>query len=347
MLPTYQCVPQRCVAMALALLLLAATWASAADEAAAPGLEKTITLDLGKGVTMDLVLIPAGSFMMGDNKGSMDQRPAHKVTFTKPFYMGKYLVTVAQWEALMGPRRARFGGGGSTPPGKTQTPADGGQAPAGGTQPATGSIGGFTPRTPPGGAQTPAGDQATPAGNQPPAGRPQPLLGGPASFNGPTNPVGFTSWQSADAFVKALNEKLGSTGGKVSLPTEAQWEYACRAGTTTKYYFGNDATDFARYGWFRNNSNRTTHPVGQKEPNAWGLYDMHGEVWQWCNDWYDKDYYSKSPEVDPPGPAEGVVKVLRGAGWNDDPMYGTSTFRNRNTTGGGSNDQGFRVVFVK
>ncbi len=99
------------------------------------------------------------------------------------------------------------------------------------------------------------------------------------------------------------------------LPTEAEWEYACRAGTQTDYFFGNDASNLPLYAWYKKNSGRHPHPVGKKRPNPWGLYDMCGNVWQWCNDFYKVDYYQESPRENPRGPQKGQNKVVRGGAW--------------------------------
>jgi formylglycine-generating enzyme required for sulfatase activity len=130
----------------------------------------------------------------------------------------------------------------------------------------------------------------------------------------------------------------------VRLPTEAEWEYACRAGTTTTYFSGDAEADLARVAWYSANSKNTTHPVGQKEPNTFGLYDMHGNVWQWCEDRLDKNYYSKSPAENPEGPAQGAYRVLRGGPWALDPMYCRSAHRDRNDQVSCYNIFGFRVV---
>ena len=132
------------------------------------------------------------------------------------------------------------------------------------------------------------------------------------------HPVVNVSWNDATAFCKWLSEKQGV---EYHLPTEAQWEYACRAGTTSSWHCGNSETTLGEYAWFGANSDDKTHPVRELKPNAWGLYDMHGNVWEWCADWWAVDYYEQSPTNDPTGPSEGSGRVYRGAhfeylGWN-------------------------------
>ena len=206
------------------------------------GPPKELTLDLGKGAKLELVLIPAGEFLMGSpdsDKEAFDwEKPQHRVRITKPFYLGKYLVTQEQWEAVMG--------------------------------------------------------------------------GNPSLSKGPKTPVEMVSWEDCQQFLDKLNAKSAAGGGKFQLPSEAQWEYACRAGSSTRYCFGDDEAGLDEYAWYDKNSGHKTHPVGEKKPNAWGLYDVHGIAEQWCADWYDKGYYKNSPTDDPTGAATGARRVIRG-----------------------------------
>jgi formylglycine-generating enzyme required for sulfatase activity len=140
----------------------------------------------------------------------------------------------------------------------------------------------------------------------------------PSHFKGPRNPVENVSWDNCHAFLKKLNEKFGNSGVKFSLPTEAQWEYACRAGSTTRYSFGEDESSLQDYAWIPDNSEQATHPVGQKRPNAWGLYDMYGNVLELCADWLGPAYYAESPIDDPPGPATGTLPVVRGGAFTSE-----------------------------
>jgi formylglycine-generating enzyme required for sulfatase activity len=201
----------------------------------------SLTLDLGKGVTMKLVLISPGTFMMGspDSEQGRESKegPQHEVAISKPFYMGVTEVTQAQYEAVMGTN--------------------------------------------------------------------------PSKFKGPTNPVDSVIWDEAVLFCRKLSEKTGKT---FRLPTEAEWEYACRAGTKTRFSFGDSESVLGDYAWWQSNSGGKAHPVGQKKPNPWGLYDMHGNVWEWCADWWGP--YPKGPITDPFGPATASgYRVLRGGSW--------------------------------
>ncbi len=194
----------------------------------------------------EFVKIPAGEFMMGDK----DDGPIHRVKISQGFEIGKYEVTQALWEAVMG--------------------------------------------------------------------------NNPSRFKGSDLPVETVSWEDAQQFISQLNSQ--DKRYQYRLPTEAEWEYACRAGTTGDY-----AGNLYEMAWYENNSGNQTHPVGQKKPNAWGLYDMHGNVWEWCADWYDSDYYRNSPTTDPQGPSTGSSRVHRGGVWASPPRTAgrriASTFR--------------------
>jgi formylglycine-generating enzyme required for sulfatase activity len=192
-----------------------------------------------------------------------NEKPAHLVTLTQPFYMGKYTVTQAQYAAVMGTN--------------------------------------------------------------------------PSHFKGANLPVEMISWDDATAFCSKLNEKLNDKTLAVRLPTEAQWEYACRAGTRTRFYSGDADSDL---GWSYSNCGDTTHPVGQKKPNAFGLYDMHGNVWQWCQDCYNENYAAASI-IDPLND-EGAERVLRGGSWGDTACRSARRCHSSPVNRGGI--AGFRVV---
>lgn len=136
----------------------------------------------------------------------------------------------------------------------------------------------------------------------------------PSRSKGDDQPVENVSWEEVQIFIQQLNAKEGVKVYR--LPTEAEWEYAARAGTTTSYSFGDDASQLGVYAWYADNAGQHPHEVGGKHPNRWGLYDMQGNVWEWVNDWYDKVYYKSSPSwVDPKGPQSGAYRVSRGGGW--------------------------------
>ena len=145
-----------------------------------------------------------------------------------------------------------------------------------------------------------------------------------AIFKGDNHPAERASWPNAMEFCKRLSARAGV---EVRLPTEAEWEYACRAGTETQYYFGSDPKALDAYGWNAENCGGRTRPVGQKKPNAWGLHDMYGNLSEWCSDWYAADYYSNSPVDDPSGPAEGKFRVSRGGCWITEPEICCSAHR--------------------
>ncbi len=206
-------------------------------------LPKEIQLELGNGVRIPFVLVPAGKATMGSSETEGDRKrdegPQREVTISQPFYMGVYEVTQEQYEAVM---------------------------------------------------------QAK-----------------PSYFRGAKNPVDNVSWHDAVKFCREVSKKTGRT---LRLPTEAEWEYAFRAGSNTRYHYGQDpdARRLGEYAWYFGNSDSKTHPVGGKKPNAFGLHDMHGNVWEWCNDRY-ADSYAGGKETDPTGPESGDSRVVRGGSW--------------------------------
>jgi formylglycine-generating enzyme required for sulfatase activity len=150
----------------------------------------------------------------------------------------------------------------------------------------------------------------------------------PSKSQGPDKPVERISYYSAVKYcnMRSLKEGLKEcydpetlacdySANGYRLPTEAEWEYACRAGTKTSYSFGADSAKLRDYAWFKDDSDADTHPVGQKRPNPWGLYDMHGNVAEWCNDFYSDTHYQASPQDNPRGPATGEERILRGGSW--------------------------------
>jgi formylglycine-generating enzyme required for sulfatase activity len=138
------------------------------------------------------------------------------------------------------------------------------------------------------------------------------------NFKGSNFPAQFITWSEIEEFLARLNQR--ADGYSYRLPTEAEWEYACRAGTT-----GNYADELEWLAWYANNSDQKVHPVGYKHPNAWGIYDMHGNVAEYCQDWYQTNYYAQSPATDPPGPANGTQKVLRGGSFFDPGPFSPAT----------------------
>ena len=162
----------------------------------------------------------------------------------------------------------------------------------------------------------------------------------PSEFQGDLNrPVERVSWNDAQEFCRRLSQKVGMS---FRLPTEAEWEYACRAGTTTAYSFGDDPSRIVDYAWFKDNSGGSTHPVATKQPNAWGLYDMHGNVAEWCADWYDT--YPDTPTADPQGPATGLYRVSRGGTWTSYPFTCRAATRSSSPAASSYNFCGFRVA---
>jgi len=157
---------------------------------------------------------------------------------------------------------------------------------------------------------------------------------------GENKPVEKVSRHDAVEFCRRLSEKEGV---EYRLPTEAEWEYACRAGTSTAYSFGDDESQLGKYAWFLGNSGNETHAVGQKLPNAWGLYDMHGNVWEWCQDWYG-DYGNEKVVTDPTGAASGSSRVLRGGAFDGRPVYVRSADRSADQPDSRAVTYGFRLA---
>ncbi len=166
------------------------------------------------------------------------------------------------------------------------------------------------------------------------------VLGNPSHFKGADNPIEQMRWSDAALYCNArskdeglelcYNEETGECNFQANgyrLPTEAEWEYACRAVTKGDYFFGNDPRMLKEYAWYAENSIDRTHPVGQKKPNPWGLYDMYGNVTEWCNDRYDENYYKNSPDKNPRGPEAGKRFVLRGSAWSSSPDVCRSSSR--------------------
>jgi uncharacterized protein (TIGR02996 family) len=221
-------------------------------------------------IRMRFALIPPGSFLMGspdDEQGRYDdEEPLHRVTLTRPFWMGVHTLTQGQYRAVMDANPSAFQPGGEE--------------------------GGLV-----------------------------------AHLDHSALPVDSVSWEEARAFCRALSslpeERLA--GRRYRLPSEAEWEYACRACTTTPFHVGDqlstseanfDGSDEEDELGSGSEQRRHTTPVGSFPPNAWGLYDMHGNVWEWCSDWFDEDYYHRSPSHDPGGPEEeSEYHVLRGGSW--------------------------------
>ncbi len=300
---------------------------------------KELTVDLGEGVTMEMVLIPAGEFQMGSGESAeetaaffnktygghlvqakwfKDEHPQHRVRITKPFYLGTYHVTRGQFRQFVKDSGYKTDAEKGENPGAFGWDLD---------KKESGFNGKYSWRN--------AGFEQT-----------------------DEHPVVNVSWNDAVAFCKWLSKKEGKT---YQLPTEAEWEYACRAGTTTRYHSGDDPETLAEVGnvadaalkaqcpgWKytikANDGYVFTAPVGKFKPNAFGLYDMHGNTWQWCVDWYGAEYYAASPVDDPTGPASGADCVLRGGTWCGGPFYSRSAGRYRFSPGFRDYYTGFRVA---
>jgi formylglycine-generating enzyme required for sulfatase activity len=250
----------------LSALCVALAWQPPLGESApAPLLSKRFTNSIG----MKLVRISAGKFKMGSPAGEEGRRTdehQHVVEITRPFYLGVYTVTQAQYKKVMGTNPSHFS--------------------------ATG------PR------------QASVRG-----------------LNTDDFPVENVSWHDTVAFCKKLSARPAEKAARrfYRLPTEAEWEYACRAGTTTAYHTGK--TLEARQANISGSSVNRVSKVGSYKPNAWGLYDVHGNVWQFCSDWYGDNYYRVSPRKDPPGPRAGTYRVARAGCWHTSASFCRSAAR--------------------
>ena len=238
--------------------------------------------DLGRGVKLKMVLIPAGEFLMGrgdkltpteivklyggEAGWFLCERPQHRVRISRPFWLGEHEVTQQQWLIVMGSN--------------------------------------------------------------------------PSRFKAPRNPVEQVSWEDCQTFIARLNSKVAAKGFR--LPTEAEWEHACRAGTSTEFYSGNGTVALNDYAWWKGNSPDRTCPVGCKRPNAWRLHDMHGNVWEWCQDGYSG--YPKSLQTDPTGYAGATYRVLRGGASQYGAYCSRSAYRRHRTPDFRHHNYGFRVA---
>ena len=163
----------------------------------------------------------------------------------------------------------------------------------------------------------------------------------------PNCPVEKVSHVDAAAYCSALTRREREAarlppGYAYRLPSEAEWEYACRAGTTNRFSFGDVPAEADAYAWTQENSQARTHPVGRKRPNPWGLYDMHGNVWEWCQDWFGE--YAPMEATDPSGPAHGQFKVFRGGGWNNEVPFAGAANRFMMAPSNGITFVGFRLA---
>lgn len=236
--------------------------------------ERVVTL--ANGTTLTFVEIPAGRFVMGSPDGeagrAADEEPRRDVTISRPFWLGKYELTQAQWRAVMGNNPSTF--------------------------------------------QDFAASHA--------------------------HPVEGVSWKDAQEFLAKLNSR---GVGQFRLPTEAEWEYAARAGQPTRFPWGDDPNyrELPEYAWFHSRAEGRSHPVGRKRANPWGLHDMNGGVWEWCQDWFGS--YPTGPAVDPTGPADGKDRCIRGGSWFNEPEALRSANRHRHPPDSRQTNLGLRLVW--
>jgi formylglycine-generating enzyme required for sulfatase activity len=284
--------------------------ARAAQRAWASYLKREVLLTNKLG--MKLSLIPPGEFEMGSPGSEADRSTdehLHRVRISRPYYLGVYEVTQEEWESVMGSNPSWFSRSGD---GKNDV----------------------------------------------------------SGLDTSRFPVESISWEEASEFCRKLSAREGEL---YRLPTEAEWEYACRGGVKSAYYFGDDRSQLQTYAWFANNSGRSTldsdklwetyrttpqkyleallanqchpHLVGAKKPNPFGLYDMHGNVWEWCRDYYAKDYYQSAPSTDPENttPDKDSYRVCRGGSWFSNARDSRSAYRSWSTATNRGSNIGFRV----
>jgi len=254
----------------------------AAAEFCGVPVEKSV--DIAEGVTMNFVLIPAGTFFMGspttESQRDRNEGPAHDITISKPYYLGKFEVTQKQWNGFF-----------------------------------AGTV--FARKE--------------------------------FKFPGDNMPADSISGFEAEKFLMDLSSRLSM---KFRLPTEAEWEHACRAGTQTPFYTGDTiSTSQANYDGSKTYASgakglqlKQTVDIGMYPPNPFGLHDMHGNVWEWCMDWFDADYYKESPGTDPTGPPTGGSRVIRGGCWQSHPTKCRSAERDAYNPSKSNDTIGFRVL---
>ena len=228
-----------------------------------------ISIPVKNGITIDMVKVEAGTFMMGATSEMLnpddDEKPVHQVTLTHDYYMGKYEVTQALWQAVMGSN--------------------------------------------------------------------------PSKFKGDDLPVEQVSWNDCQEFISKLN---GLTGKKFRLPTEAEWEYAARGGKKSRGYQYSGSSNISDVAWYDGNSGSKTRPVGTKQANELGIYDMSGNVWELCQDWYDS--YVSSSQTNPTGAVSGSYRVIRGGCWINKARICRLSYRNDVTPDNRINGFGLRLV---
>ena len=245
------------------------------DNMASDGWEMTeeeITLTLPGGTELKMRLILAGKFRMGSENGDVNEKPVHEVTISKPYYLGKYEVTQAQWRAVM--------------------------------------------------------------------------VNNPSEYQGDSRPVECVSWNDAMDFCRKMNDLCQNSlppGYRFDLPTEAQWEYACRGGNLSRNYLYSGSNTLDNVAWCDEDEG-STHPVGEKSPNELGIYDMTGNVWEWCRDWYGN--YPNESVTDPVGPSSGSRRVHRGGCWINGAGYCRSANRGSSDPSDRGHDLGFRLAVV-